>query len=67
MTPHPAGRAAQVIGPSMQAAETSTPCGQRRMEGRSSSTTESACPLPQSAQTITVNGRSVPRGAGVTG
>lgn len=45
----------------MQAAETSMACGQRRMVGRSSSITDSSWSTAQAAQTITVNGRSVPR------
>lgn len=62
MTPHSARRDAQVSGPSMQAAETSIACGQRRMTGRSSSTTDRSSSTAQAVQTTTVNGRSVPRG-----
>jgi hypothetical protein len=61
MTPHPVGRDAQVSGPSMHAAETSMACGQRLMVGRSSSITERLWPAAQAAQTMTMNGRSVPR------
>lgn len=46
----------------MQAAETSMACGQRRMVGRSSSTTDRSSSGAQAVQTMTVNGRSVPRG-----
>jgi hypothetical protein len=61
MTPHPVGRDAQVSGPSMHAAETSMARGQRRMVGRSSSTTERSWSAAQAPQTMTVNGRSVAR------
>jgi hypothetical protein len=61
MTPHPVGRDAHVSDPSRHAAETSMACGQRRMVGRSSSITDRLWSAAQAAQTMTVNGRSVPR------
>ena len=61
MTPHPAGLDAQPSGPSMHVAETSKACGQRRMVGRNSSSTDRSGSAAQAAQTMTVNGRSVAR------
>ena len=66
MTPDPVGRDAQVSGPSMHAAETSIARGQRRMAGRSSLMTERTSSAAHVVQTITVNGRSVPRREEVT-
>lgn len=66
MTPRPAGRDAQLMGPSMHAAQTSMACGQRRMAGRSSSTIERSWSAAHAVQTMTVNGRSVPQREGFT-
>ena len=45
----------------MHSAETSMACGQRRMVERSSSITDRLWSAAQAPQTMTVNGRSVPR------
>jgi hypothetical protein len=54
------GRAAQVSGSSMHAVVTSTPCLQRRIVARSSSTTASSGPAAQLEHKATVNGRLLP-------
>ncbi len=61
MTPHPVGRDAQVIDPSMHSAMTSMACGQRRMVGRNSSIIDRLWSVGQAVHTMTVNGRSVAR------